>query len=349
MERYRLIATVLIVIGIFFSQTACQQAKAAETTPAKADANKTQPKKPAPGIKFDKVVHNFGQIGPVTTNECEFEFTNTGDAVLKIIQTDASCGCTVPKLAKKEYAPGESGTLKVSYKSGLRAGSTSKKLYVRTNDKANRKVTLTLKAKIVVKVDYNPKRLNLSLKTEDANCPDITLTSLDGKPFSIRSITSTAGCIKIDFDPSQEATKFVLKPKGDVKRLERTLKGNVDISITHPDCHAVSIPFEALPVFKLIPRAFVLLNAHPQQPEVRKLWVLNNYNEEFEIESASSKKGIIRITSRKKVDKSRYQFDLEVVPPATDKNRKSFADTFYINIKGGKRLEVSCRGYYAKK
>ncbi len=357
MKSYRLILTVLIAVWVLFSQAAYVQSAEAASKPkpavkpaakVQADASEATAKKPAPRITFDKVVHNFGKIGPGTSNNCEFKFTNTGDAVLKITRTSATCGCTIPKLAKKEYAPGESGTLKVNYKTSLRAGSTNKKVYVHTNDLTKRKVTLTLKANIVIKVDYKPKRLNLSLKTEDANCPDIVLASVDDKLFSIKKITSTAGCIKIDFDPSQKATKFVLKPKGDIKKLERSPKGSIEISLTHPGCKAISIPFEALPVFKLNPRAFIIFNAQPEQPEVRKLWVLNNYNEEFEIESASSEKGTIKIIDRKKIGKARYQFDLQIVPPA-GKNKKVFTDTFYIDIKGGKRLKVRCRGFYANK
>ncbi len=362
MRAYRLILTVLIGVWVLFSQAAYVQSAEAASKPepavkpsakvqaesTEADANEAKAKKPAPRITFAKVVHNFGKIGPGTSNNCEFTFTNTGDAVLKITRTSATCGCTIPKLAKKEYAPGESGTLKVNYKTGLRAGSTSKKVYVHTNDLTNSKVKLTLKARIVVKVDYVPKRLNLSLKTEDANCPDIILTSVDDEAFSIKSITSTAGCIKVDFDPSQKATKFVLKPKGDIERLEKSPKGNIEISLTHPGCKAISIPFEALSEFKLNPRAFIVFNAQPGQPEVRKLWVLNNYNEEFEIESASSERGTIKIIDRKKIGKARYQFDLEIIPPAADKNKKVFVDTFYIDIKGGKRLKARCRGFYAK-
>lgn len=348
MKPDRLISTVLIIAAVLFAQGLYQPQVVAAAKP-KAEAKQAKTKKPKPRIEFEKLIHNFGKIGPGTKNECEFKFTNKGNALLKITRTDATCGCTIPKLEKTEYAPGESGTVKVTYNSQTIAGSTTKKLYVHTNDLSNSKVTLTLRGKIVVKVDYKPKRLKLSLKSEDANSPDIILTSLDKEPFSIKNVSSTAGCIKIDFDPSIKATRFVLKPKGDVKKLEKSLRGSINISLTHSQCNTVTIPFEALPVFKLNPRAFIIFNAQPQKPEVRKLWVLNNYNEEFEIESASSKNGIIKIVGRKKIGKGRYQFDLQIIPPAAEKNKKIFNDTFYIDIKGGKRLEVSCRGFYANK
>ncbi|UCG49798.1 MAG: DUF1573 domain-containing protein [Phycisphaerales bacterium] len=35
--------------------------------------------------------------------------------MLKITNVKAACGCTVVQLDKREYAPGESGVIKVTY------------------------------------------------------------------------------------------------------------------------------------------------------------------------------------------------------------------------------------------
>jgi len=86
-------------------------------------------------IKFDKTVHNFGTF---TENEamqkCTFTFTNTGSAPLVINQAMASCGCTVPSYTKKPVAPGEKGTLTVTYNGkGRTYGHFKKTITVRTN------------------------------------------------------------------------------------------------------------------------------------------------------------------------------------------------------------------------
>jgi hypothetical protein len=57
----------------------------------------------------------LGRIGQRTKNTCELTFTNTGRASLKITKIKTTCGCTVTQLEKREYAPGESGTIKVTY------------------------------------------------------------------------------------------------------------------------------------------------------------------------------------------------------------------------------------------
>lgn len=53
-------------------------------------------------IQFAEKAYDFGTIaeqgGPVSH---EFEFTNTGDAPLMILNATASCGCTRPRLPQK--------------------------------------------------------------------------------------------------------------------------------------------------------------------------------------------------------------------------------------------------------
>lgn len=88
-------------------------------------------------IKFDKTTHNFGTFSvkePV--QKCVFTFTNVGDAPLIINQAVASCGCTVPTYTKKPVAPGQTGTISVSYNGkGAFPGHFKKTVTVRTNGK----------------------------------------------------------------------------------------------------------------------------------------------------------------------------------------------------------------------
>lgn len=304
---------------------------------------------PGPKITFEKVVHDFGEVGPGTKKVCEFKFTNTGDGLLKIGRVKACCGC-VARLHrnKKEYAPGESGALEIECRWSQRAGVMRRHLYVYSNDKARPSVTLTVKAKIVPKVSYQPERMNLLLKDENAGCPKITLTSLDNQPFAIKQFKSTANSITVDFNPSVKKTKFVLEAKVDMERLRRGLNGSISISLTHPECRTVTIPFNTRPRFKITPLSIIVLHAEPQKPTKRKIWILNNYGEDFEIESASSQKGIIKVLSQEKI-RSGYQFEVEITPPAVEGKKRFFTDVFFVNIKGGERLRISCRGFYSSR
>lgn len=367
MRLNRLISIIVVINCVLFLQMGCQeQAKVPTepkvvvtapqkvTGPEKAKPEKAEPEKAkaehkpikiGPKITFENAVYDFGEVGPGTSNTGEFKFTNTGDSLLIITDVKRCCG-VITKLDKKEYKPGESGLLKVEYTSNLKAGIMSRQLYVDSNDQISPSTALTIKAVTVPKVSYEPERLQLLLKDE-ASYPNITITSLDGKPFSINGLESTGNCITADYDPSVVATKFILQPKVDVTKLQKFLNGQIKIGLTHPETDSIIIPFSALPKFKISPPQIIAFNAEPGQPITRKIWVLNNYDETFEIESASSQNGIIKVLSQEKINNG-YQFMLEIMPPA-EEDKTRFDDIFNVNIKEGEKLTIICRGFYLKK
>ena len=88
-------------------------------------------------IKFDKVSYDFGTFSendPV--HKTTFTFTNVGNAPLVINQVIASCGCTIPRYDKRPIAPGQKGSIEVTYNgTGKFAGHFKKSITVRTNGK----------------------------------------------------------------------------------------------------------------------------------------------------------------------------------------------------------------------
>jgi hypothetical protein len=365
MKRDWLTLAVLIVVGVLVLQMGCQeQALATEGSEAELKASKevtdkaeaetaAEPVAVGPRLMFEGATHDFGQIGPGTKNVCEFKFENAGDELLKITNVTKSCGCTPFTLEKKEYNPGESGTLKVSYKASSRPGSAKKYLYVQSNDKTKPKTALTVKATIVQKVEFEPKQLKLLLNKENAGCPAITLSSVDGKPFSVKDFKatgrfrSTADAITAEYDSSKKATKVVIQPKVNIELVKKSHNGNVVISLTHPECGSVTIPFRILARYKIDPPSIVIHKVESQKPVTKEVWILNNYDEDFEVESVSSKEGTIKVLSQEKID-NRYKFELEITPPAAGAQKRLFSDAFFVDIKGGERLKIDCRGFYLR-
>lgn len=355
MKRNYLILILLTVSAILFLQIGCQEeAKPAEgpgtvskasrlgaatTEEATADDNQKTPK-----ITFEKVVHDFGDTGPGTKKTGDFRFKNTGDGLLKITKVESCCGVTT-KLDKKEYAPGESGVLELEYRASQRPGTMRRQLHVNSNDKTAPRIELTLKANIVSKVSYEPSTIDLSLKSENAGCPEITIKSLDNRPFLITGFNSTGDCITADVNSLEAATEFVLSPKVDIEKLQKNINGLIKINLTHPTINTITITYNMQPEFKVNPPVIIVFNAEPSKPVERDLWILNNYNEDFEIESVSSKNGTINVLSQEKLG-NRYELKLEITPPVVEGNRKIFTDVFSVNIKGGTKLEIVCRDFY---
>ena len=316
------------------------------TRPISQPQSFTPAVKKAPKITFDKVIHNFGNVSPATTHICQFDFTNTGNSILEIVEIEQTCGCTPSVLMKTQYAPGEKGSLKVGFYSDTQLGRTSKPIYVYSNDAENPEVELAIQANIIAKIDYEPKKLDLMLMQPNANCPTITISSLDNQPFSITSFKSTDECITADYDPSLQARKFVLQPRIDMQKLERTMDGRFEIGLSHPETKIISGTFDAPPRFETSPRSIMVHQAKSLQPVVQKVHIISNYNEEFEIGQALSKEGHITVRNQRRTNNG-YDLDLEIRPPDSKGRTRIFSDIFFVDLKGIGRLDISCNGLYA--
>lgn len=300
-----------------------------------------------PKIVFESKILDFGKIGPQIKVTGEFSFRNAGNAVLEISGVHQCCGIvTTLENEKSKYEPGEKGVIKVSYTSSPKPGLFTREPIVYSNDPIEPNVVLTVSAEIVNKVSAKPDKLKLFLDEKNAKCPKLTIASIDNQPFSIRGIKSTGDCITAAFDPNTKANSFVLDLKVDMAKLEHNMKGDLDVVITHPEMNLVSVPFEVLSKYTLNPPLIIALNAKPGERILRKVWVFNNYNQEFEIGSITSKNNYIKVLNQDKVENG-YQFELQITPPPVPEGKNGFSDELDIQIKNGEKLKIGCNGYYA--
>jgi len=99
-------------------------------------------------IKFESTEVDFGEIEAGKVVDLEFKFENSGDEILVIKNVAASCGCTTTKLEKKEYQPGEKGTIPVKFYSQGYNGKVLKTITISTNDKENVYTRLRISGKV---------------------------------------------------------------------------------------------------------------------------------------------------------------------------------------------------------
>lgn len=92
-----------------------------------------------------------------TDAEAVFTFKNTGATPVTIVNTTASCSCTVPALLKRVYAPGESGELKASYHIGERTGEQHSSITVQTDTPGEGFIKLDLVLQIPEPVALSPR------------------------------------------------------------------------------------------------------------------------------------------------------------------------------------------------
>lgn len=340
--NYHLQETIAVNIGniIEFPEKVTQFGKSERvSTKAELDANE-----PLPRIFFKKTIHDFNDIGLNTINTCEFKFKNIGDATLKIKKIKPTCGCTIPSLSKKQYEPGEEGVIKVKY-SRSNLGSVTRYILVKTNDPEKPKVRLGIKARVLPHVDVIPKKLRLLLRKKNAGAPNVTISSRDGVPFSINEHFMSQGVIKLAFDPSVVADKFILKPKVNMKELEKYPTGNVRIFLTHPKCNSITFSYQVVAKFQVQPNRLLLHNVEPNKPLTRELLIKNTDKEQFEVDSVLSKQGYIKVISQDSNDDS-VRLKLQIMPPPQKTEKRYFIDSLHVKIKNDEDLIVDCCGFY---
>jgi len=350
----RVFLVVFASICILVAQMGCESQKPMVQEPRTAAAKEpvTTEQGDVNGtavISFEKTVYNFGEIVPGSRdNLWEFKFKNTGSGVLKITRVKKTCGCTPYSLAKKEYAPGESGVLKGEYHASAHKGAISKNIYVFSNDENTPKVGLAIRGKIAPKIEHKPEKIELSLGLDNAGCPEIVLNSTDGKEFSIKEFTSTnRNCITADFDPNVKATEFVLQPKVDVEKLRAKTRGTLQIKLTHPKAKLITISYTVLAEYVVLPKSIIVRKAVPDEPVNKQIVIKNSYNRPFNVESTSSKNGYVKVINQSEQDNS-YRFQLEIIPPPLTARGLYFRDLFSVNIVNGPKLDIAIVGYYAK-
>ena len=115
-----------------------------------AGAAKAQEEKVKMGaeIKFEKVVHDYGDVPFNGNGKCVFRFTNTGNEPLLIQKPKSSCGCTIPSWPQEPILPGESDIIKVTYRTN-RPGIINKTVTVTSNAVNNPTVVLRIKGRVL--------------------------------------------------------------------------------------------------------------------------------------------------------------------------------------------------------
>ena len=101
-----------------------------------------------PVFEFRETLHDFGTVIEGEKVMYSFVFKNTGKMDLIISGVSASCGCTATKFTKEPVAPGEEGSISVTFDSRKRRGFQNKSVTVAANTQPS-KTVLRIKAKVV--------------------------------------------------------------------------------------------------------------------------------------------------------------------------------------------------------
>ncbi|MBY0359935.1 MAG: DUF1573 domain-containing protein [Candidatus Obscuribacterales bacterium] len=111
---------------------------------ANAAFAQTQP----PKIVFPETQFDLGKVEEGVEMRHIFKIRNDGGKLLVIKAAFSTCGCTIPKLKKKEIQPGETVDLEVIMDTSMKQGKVDKQVEIRTNDPVNPVSTIHIKADV---------------------------------------------------------------------------------------------------------------------------------------------------------------------------------------------------------
>ncbi|MFV0554858.1 MAG: DUF1573 domain-containing protein [Mangrovibacterium sp.] len=162
-------------------------------------------------ITFTETKHNFGEIqeqdGPVTHS---FQFKNTGNSPLILNSVNASCGCTTPKWTKAPVAPGQSGTIEVTYNPLNRPGAFNKSIAVSANTK--KAVSLSIQGNVLQKPktlsELYPHALgNVSVKTSYIRLGEVNNTEVREGTLEVANTSDKPQVIEFRTPPSHMSVR----------------------------------------------------------------------------------------------------------------------------------------------
>ncbi|MDB2695004.1 DUF1573 domain-containing protein [Flavobacteriaceae bacterium] len=147
----KIVIICLAIVATTFNS--CQDSAAKKvtnstTTAAPTTTSSAKTSTGGPVMTFDKVVHDFGTINEGDKVTTVFNFTNTGNEDLIIVDARGSCGCTVPQYPKNTaIAPGATGEITVSFDSSNKPGNQQKSVTLSANTASGREM-LRIKSQV---------------------------------------------------------------------------------------------------------------------------------------------------------------------------------------------------------
>lgn len=182
-------------------------------------------------LQFREEIFDFGMINEQAGSVMhEFSFVNNSSRPIKIINVQASCGCTTPDWSREPVEPGKSGFIQASFNPAGRPGYFNKSLTITTDFDPN-PLTLQIKGQVAVegevdKVQFQASNGNLKLKSGSFNMGKVLIKD----EFTVRDFQVMNGGSKpLTFSGNSVGPAYI---KVDVhpKTLQPGEKGHIKVS-----------------------------------------------------------------------------------------------------------------------
>ena len=121
--------------------------------------------------------------------------------------------------------------------------------------------------------------------------------------------------------------------------------GEIKVQMNHPEVNIATIFFDVVPKYTVSPQLLYIHSMKANEPKKQIIKIINNYKDDVEIESTTSKEKHVKLISSKK-NGSDFELEVEMTTPPAAEDVIKYTDIFYINLSNGEQLAVTCTGYY---
>ncbi len=153
-------------------------------------------------------VEAYPELGDTEVRET-FTFTNTGDAPVTIEGIGSSCGCTVPEVHPRTYAPGESGSLDAVFTIGSRRGEYTSTVLVRTDVAENDVTVLRLVVHIPQVLHMEPEVLTWRIGA-DADPQTINIDINEDLTVHVTDVRSSNPAMPAELRVVEEGRRYAV-------------------------------------------------------------------------------------------------------------------------------------------
>jgi hypothetical protein len=187
-------------------------------------------------LKWEQPQQKFSVKPGDKTVTAKYRFTNESTSPVNIVGVRPSCGCTTATLAKKTYAPGESGEIDAKMNFAGHTGHQEKWIFVTTNVAGKEPMLLTLAVDIPPDVTIEPDFVTWRLG-DPVTSKTIRVLVPDGFPAKIVAVQTDNPAIQVQLEP-QAGNQWEVKVTP--TRTKSLVKAVVSIRSDYPAEHPVT-------------------------------------------------------------------------------------------------------------
>lgn len=156
-------------------------------------SNPTIQEGPLPKLEALQTEFDFGFLQQGESGEHAFEIRNVGEAPLRLKTGSTTCRCTLGSLERDELLPGETGTVRLEWKTKDTAKTYRQAATILTNDPEQPSVEFKVHGKVVTLYEMNPP-VSWTLATVDKTKPTELVGMIYSQvrdQFTIEEVTSS--------------------------------------------------------------------------------------------------------------------------------------------------------------